>query len=53
MRIAMREALTPFAADGVIEDIVEAVAETLDSVRRESTGELGANFRASSKHFPG
>jgi SAM-dependent methyltransferase len=38
MRIAMREALAPFAADGVIEDIVEARAETFESVGQESIG---------------
>ena len=43
MRIAMREALTPFAVDSVIEDIVEAVAETLETVGRKSTGGSGAN----------
>jgi SAM-dependent methyltransferase len=30
MKSAMREALTPFAADGVIEDVVEAEAEVLE-----------------------
>jgi SAM-dependent methyltransferase len=38
MRIAMREALAPFAADGVIQDIVEAQAETFESVGQESIG---------------
>ena len=30
VRSAMREALTPFAADGMIEDIVEARAEVFE-----------------------
>jgi hypothetical protein len=32
MRIAMREALVPFAADRVIEEIVEARAEVFERV---------------------
>jgi SAM-dependent methyltransferase len=36
MRIATREALAPFAPDGVIEDIVEARAERFESVGREA-----------------
>ena len=32
MKSAMREALAPFAADGMIEDIVEARAEVFERV---------------------
>jgi hypothetical protein len=35
MRIAMHEALAPFAADVVIEDIVEARAEVFERVGGE------------------
>ena len=33
MKSAMREALAPFAADGMIEDIVEARAEVFERAR--------------------
>ena len=33
MKTAMREALAPFAADGMIEDIVEARAEVFERTR--------------------
>jgi SAM-dependent methyltransferase len=35
MRVAMREALAPFAADGVIKDIVEAEAEVFERARNQ------------------
>ena len=46
MRSAMREALAPFAADGKIEDIVEAQADVFDRAAARPSAAAGASATA-------